>query len=57
MVVSDWLLNVMVRTVSVAAPRVPAADASAGPLLALTAVAAALLAVGVVGFGRRDVPA
>jgi ABC-2 type transport system permease protein len=38
-------------------PLLPAADASAGPLLALTAVAAALLAVGVIGFRRRDVPA
>jgi ABC-2 type transport system permease protein len=38
-------------------PLLPAADASAGPLLALTAVAAALVALGVIAFRRRDVAA
>lgn len=38
-------------------PLLPAAEASVGPLLALTAVAAALVTVGVVAFRRRDVPA
>ena len=37
-------------------PSVPAVDPAALPLVVLTAVAAALLAVGVAGFRRRDVP-
>ena len=36
-------------------PRLPGGDFSAGPLLWLTAVAAGLIAVGLVGFRRRDV--
>jgi ABC-2 type transport system permease protein len=36
-------------------PRLPGGDFSAGPLLWLTAVAAGLMAVGLVGFRRRDV--
>ncbi len=35
-------------------PELPAADFSAGPLLALSAVAAALVALGLVAFRRRD---
>jgi ABC-2 type transport system permease protein len=35
-------------------PAVPAASLDAGPLLALTAVAAALVAAGLIGFRRRD---
>jgi ABC-2 type transport system permease protein len=35
-------------------PEIPAADFAAGPLLGLTAVAAAITAAGVIGFGRRD---
>lgn len=38
-------------------PLLPAEDAGAGPLLVLTAVAAGLVAVGVLGFRRRDVAA
>jgi ABC-2 type transport system permease protein len=38
-------------------PLLPAADLEAGPLLVLTAVAAAFTAVGLIGFRRRDVPA
>jgi ABC-2 type transport system permease protein len=36
-------------------PRLPGGDFSAGPLLWLTAVAAGLIVVGLVGFRRRDV--
>ena len=35
-------------------PGLPAASFAAGPLLALTAVAATLTAAGLVGFRRRD---
>jgi polyether ionophore transport system permease protein len=35
-------------------PAIPAADFAAGPLLALTAVAAAITAAGLLGFQRRD---
>jgi ABC-2 type transport system permease protein len=35
-------------------PQIPAADFTAGPLLALTAVAAAITAAGLIGFRRRD---
>ena len=35
-------------------PQLPAADFSAAPLLALSAVAAALTAVGMLAFRRRD---
>ena len=38
-------------------PLLPAADLAVAPLLVLTAVAAALTAVGIAGFRRRDVPA
>jgi ABC-2 type transport system permease protein len=37
-------------------PLLPAADFTAGPLLALTGIAAAFIAIGLVGFRRRDVP-
>ena len=37
-------------------PQLPAADFALGPLLALCAVAAVLLAAGLAGFRRRDVP-
>lgn len=40
-----------------AVPRVPIEDVTAGPLLALTALAAALAVLAVVGFRRRDLPA
>ena len=36
-------------------PAVPAAALSAGPLLVLSAIAVALSATGLAGFGRRDV--
>jgi ABC-2 type transport system permease protein len=36
-------------------PQVPLEDVTAGPLLALVAVAALLVAVGAVGLRRRDV--
>ncbi len=36
-------------------PRIPGGDLTPGPLLALTAVAAALLTVGFIGFRRRDI--
>ena len=35
-------------------PHMPAEDFAAGPILALTAVAAALVAARLVGFSRRD---
>jgi ABC-2 type transport system permease protein len=38
-------------------PQLPAADFTAAPLLWLSAVAAGLLAIGLVAFRRRDVPA
>jgi ABC-2 type transport system permease protein len=50
----DWLMGLSPFS---HVPLVPAEEPSAGPLLALTAVAAALIAAGVVGFRRRDVPA
>ncbi len=37
-------------------PLLPAADLTVAPLLALTAIAAALIGVGLLGFRRRDVP-
>jgi ABC-2 type transport system permease protein len=36
-------------------PAVPATSLAAGPLLALTAVAAALTCAGLAGFSRRDI--
>jgi ABC-2 type transport system permease protein len=50
----DWVMDISPYS---HVPLLPADDASAGPLLALTAVAAALIAVGVIAFRRRDVPA
>jgi ABC-2 type transport system permease protein len=38
-------------------PLLPAADLEVAPLLALTAIAGALTALGIAGFRRRDVPA
>jgi ABC-2 type transport system permease protein len=38
-------------------PQLPAADFALAPLLWLCAVAAALIAVGLVAFRRRNVPA
>jgi ABC-2 type transport system permease protein len=35
-------------------PHMPVEDFAAGPILALTAIAAALVAAGMVGFRRRD---
>jgi ABC-2 type transport system permease protein len=35
-------------------PALPADDLAAGPLVALTAIAAALVAVGLVAYRRRD---
>jgi ABC-2 type transport system permease protein len=37
-------------------PLLPAADLAVAPLLALTAIAAALTAAGLIGLSRRDVP-
>jgi ABC-2 type transport system permease protein len=49
----DWVMDISpFRHV----PLLPAEDARAGPLLALTGVAAALIAAGVVAFRRRDAP-
>ncbi len=48
----DWLMNVSPYA---HIPAVPAEALSWPPLLGLTAVAAALMALGVAGFGRRDV--
>jgi ABC-2 type transport system permease protein len=47
----DWVLDLSPFQ---HVPQLPAADFSAGPLLALTAVAAALTAVGLAGVRRRD---
>jgi ABC-2 type transport system permease protein len=47
----DWLLDVSPFQ---HVPQLPAADFAAGPLLALTAVAAALTAAGMAAFRRRD---
>jgi polyether ionophore transport system permease protein len=50
----EWVLDVSPFS---HVPQLPAAEFTATPLLALTAIAAALTAVGLVGFRRRDVPA
>ena len=50
----DWVLDLSPFT---HVPLLPAADLTAGPLIALTAVAAAFTAAGLIGFRRRDVGA
>jgi ABC-2 type transport system permease protein len=50
----DWVMDLSPFT---HVPLLPAAGFDIVPLLALTAVAAALVAVGLVGFRRRDAPA
>jgi ABC-2 type transport system permease protein len=50
----DWVIDVSPFT---HVPALPAASFDAVPLLVLTAVAAALVAVGLAGIRRRDVPA
>jgi ABC-2 type transport system permease protein len=50
----DWVMDLSPYT---HIPLLPAADVTFGPLLALTAIAAALCAVGLAGLRRRDVPA
>jgi len=50
----DWLMDLSPYG---HVPRLPAADVSWPPLLALTAVAAALTAFGLAGLRRRDLPA
>ena len=47
----EWALDLSPVEV---VPRVPWEELSAGPLVALTALAVALVAVGVVAFQRRD---
>jgi ABC-2 type transport system permease protein len=47
----DWVLKLSPYE---HVPEVPAAAFAAGPLLALTAVAAVITAAGLLGFGRRD---
>jgi ABC-2 type transport system permease protein len=49
----DWVMDLSPFT---HVPLVPAADLTIGPLVVLTAIAAGLVAVGLVGFRRRDVP-
>ena len=49
----DWVMDISPFT---HVPLLPAADLDVVPLLGLTAVAAALVAVGLAGFRRRDVP-
>jgi polyether ionophore transport system permease protein len=50
----DWVMDLSPFT---HVPLLPAADLDVVPLLVLTAIAAALCAVGLVGFRRRNVPA
>jgi ABC-2 type transport system permease protein len=50
----DWVMDVSPFT---HVPLLPAADLTIGPLVVLTAVAAAFTAIGLVAFRRRDVPA
>jgi ABC-2 type transport system permease protein len=50
----DWVMDISPFT---HVPLLPAAGFDVVPLAALTAVAAALCAVGLVGFRRRNVPA
>jgi len=49
----DWVMDLSPFT---HVPLLPAADLSVAPLAALTAIGAAFIAVGLVGFRRRDVP-
>jgi ABC-2 type transport system permease protein len=49
----DWVMDLSPFT---HVPLVPAADLEITPLIVLTAIAAALIGVGLVGFRRRDVP-
>jgi ABC-2 type transport system permease protein len=50
----DWVMDLSPYA---HVPLLPAADFTVGPLLTLTAIAAALVAVGLAGYRRRDVPA
>ena len=50
----DWVMDLSPYS---HVPLLPAADFELGPLAALTAVALALVAAGLAGFRRRDVPA
>src|ERR687892_37512 len=50
----EWVMDLSPFT---HVPLLPAEDLSIAPLAVLTAVAAALTALGLVGFRRRDVPA
>jgi ABC-2 type transport system permease protein len=50
----DWVIDVSPYE---HVPQLPAADFTAGPLLWLCAITAALAAIGMVAFRRRDVPA
>jgi polyether ionophore transport system permease protein len=49
----DWLMDISPYT---HVPLLPAADLDVAPLVVLTAVAAALAGIGVVGLRRRDIP-
>jgi ABC-2 type transport system permease protein len=49
----DWVMDVSPFS---HVPLLPAADLSVAPLIVLTAIAAALTALGLIGFRRRDVP-
>jgi ABC-2 type transport system permease protein len=50
----DWVMDISPYS---HVPLLPAADLTMAPLIVLTAIAAALIAVGLAGFRRRDVPA
>jgi ABC-2 type transport system permease protein len=50
---NQWLLDISPFT---HVPHLPGGHATATPLVALTAVAAALAAAGLAGFRRRDIP-
>jgi ABC-2 type transport system permease protein len=52
--VPDWVMDLSPFT---HVPLLPAAELSLTPLLAMTAIAAALAALGLIAFRRRDVPA
>jgi ABC-2 type transport system permease protein len=49
----DWVMDLSPYS---HIPLLPAADPTVAPLIVLTAIAAALIVVGLVGFRRRDVP-
>jgi ABC-2 type transport system permease protein len=51
-----WGLGVLDLSPYSHIPLLPAADLTVAPLLTLTAIAAALMAVGLVGLRRRDIP-